>query len=1025
MAIVTWINAKGKERIPSGNFTLTLLNGFEHGTGQLQFDSRQFSQLEVNGNVEIIVNFENNIAPTALTIKDLYVDSYTRKTDSKSDSIYTVHLKDRRFKWKKYGEITLSANQINMDGRYKRRSLNTGQRYSWKEIVLLCITAMGESENLLNAGSLPDNPFQPLNIEWRARNAACALRDLLEPANFTVAFHYDGKFSIVERNQNTQQTLPAGYGPKRETGKLFSDVPDSVLVVGGPTINQTSVELEACAIDSTDGEIKSLSEISYLCGKDRGLELATNFASLSNNKEAQSLARQTVGRLWRIPQTGCFIDDKSDVNFYLLPVLDESCVNENKGSYTIPLLHGAYFEKGEKSKYKNYGEEESERNLFPKGWAVVDRKRGVVKTGKICGVLTNTEIEALPVKKDGESVKIKLVPPKLTFTHHAREQNGSIKYWRYKEANGEKVMAVHCPCLSVTEVEGEPVEPLYSEILRRSREIASELLSHPQEAEVEFGTYAGVQPLHSSGTIVSVTWTADSCAGYTHYTYNGNQISRIPASIRELPFDIEGLKNDVEKLSWKSSSSYSHADIHPTDEELRVTNVNKHGPIVLKRSENFVKKLRQEKRRDDTESNIFAELTDFDEEHQEAQLDKSGPAEELNWEYRDHSPEPDPELDSQDKVWAIQLISDDKYMIETPVNRSTEVVRVCDENKGDIDDIWRIRAVPGSEDIAADLLQRDSETREKIISKTSSYRTMWLINTVSGGEGGWITDVSPEGLALTARSDEKKISPARRIGQIADIVILTDDDEICVTKDGDTFTYANVRHDAHFHKSQDKDGRIHFTDDFPGIAPIGVAIKGVMVCDSSVKNTDTALGKESGQWRPQVKVPLYFYAPVTPVWYPVKPPITYGFPVARLVDGTSKWGQGFPKTTLRGECGEMQAGKVPLKTDGSKYPLRIHLEYGGEGEASNKTANFKLKYRIALSGDDISSATLQSIEQDITLEANAPESKIQTDYFEIPGSELSDNCLVVIDQFYRDTGAGSDDFNNEVIVMGYKTAWGY
>jgi hypothetical protein len=100
------------------------------------------------------------------------------------------------------------------------------------------------------------------------------------------------------------------------------------------------------------------------------------------------------------------------------------------------------------------------------------------------------------------------------------------------------------------------------------------------------------------------------------------------------------------------------------------------------------------------------------------------------------------------------------------------------------------------------------------------------------------------------------VSPPRRIGQIGDIVILTNDDEIVQTRDGDVFTYANIRHDAHFHKTDQRDGRIHFTDAAPGTRPSGgMQLIGEMVCDPAVKNTDTGLGKESGQWCPQVRLP--------------------------------------------------------------------------------------------------------------------------------------------------------------------------
>lgn len=1015
MAVITWINSQGRQRIPAGKFTLTLTNGFEPGSGQIQLASHHISELEERGEVEITVNFEGDLPSTTILIKEIYADSYTRKTDEKGDSIYTAHLKDRRFLWEKYGEITLFANSLRQDGTYEKGSLCQGRLYTWKEIVLLCIASMGETGNLIGIGALPENPHLPTNIEWHSRNPARALREILEIAGYTVALHYDGKLSIVKINEDIPQTIPSGYGPTRQTGKLFSGAPDSVIVIGGPRVNQVSIDLEPCALDTDDGKIKGIGEVSYLRGKDVGLELATNFASLAKQVEAQAAARATVGHLWRIPDTGFFSDDKSDVNRYLLPVLDETCERASEGEFLAPKLSGAYFEKGTKSEYQNFGDEGDKRKPFPKGWALIDRKRGLVKTGKVSGILTNTEINALPVKQDGESAKITLVPVRLTFAHYARETNGSIKVWSYKHSNGERVCVVRRPDMRIRLVEGIPVEPLYSETLQRSAEIASSILSGQKEAAVEFGTYAGMQPLRHSGTITSITWSADSQSGHTYYTYDvapNPKLSLSGESVSDFVLRVSDLFPD------------SQAEIAPTDEELRTINVNKHGPIIIKRSQELKAKLIEERRRDDTESNIFAELTGFDEEHQEPELSSIGPPEELNWNYREHIQTPNPEPDAQDAVWAVQLVGDDKYAIESALSRSTEVVRTCDENKGDIDDIWRVRAIPGAEDVAADLLQRDNETRVKIISKEELYRIMWLLNTIIGGEGGWITDVPPEGLALTARSDKKSVSPPRRIGQIGNIVILTPDDEICITKDGDTFTYANIRHDAHFHKTQQKDGRIHFSNDSPGSRPLGTCVIGKMVCDPALKNQDTELGKESGQWCPQVPIPVYCYETYSPIWFPKEDTQYFTYPIARTLEDTDVVGYAYPKYANKGQMGELQIGELPRKLDGTTWNLGLFIEYGALGDKfEDKVAVFSMSYRVVPYGGDITQAEIRNIVKQITILKATPESQIQIEVFDIPASYLSENCLIVIEGFWRMTDSPYDTYSGDVVIIGYKTGW--
>jgi N-acetylneuraminic acid mutarotase len=63
--------------------------------------------------------------------------------------------------------------------------------------------------------------------------------------------------------------------------------------------------------------------------------------------------------------------------------------------------------------------------------------------------------------------------------------------------------------------------------------------------------------------------------------------------------------------------------------------------------------------------------------------------------------------------------------------------------------------------------------------------------------------------------------------------------------------------------AENKDGRIYFVADSPPgdlaeYVPVPkVWVKGDMRCDSALKNIDTELGKESGEWRPCVPIPIH------------------------------------------------------------------------------------------------------------------------------------------------------------------------
>jgi len=833
MAKIAWKNAVNGIIVSASEFEFETCTGFEPGQGYLYLGASEFQLLEGRGEVALTTEFPDAKAPTSLTIKDLFITDYTKKTDTSGNTIYTAKLKDRRALWKKFGEVTLNANCQLPDGNLDPATLKNGIQYAWRELVSLCINAMGESPNALNLAALPENPIVPRNVRWAGRNAAKSLRDILTPAGYTIALHYNGKIEVIKTGTPSFCSMPAGYGPVHKTGKLFNLTPAAVQVVGTQIVNETEKELEPCALD-TDGRVKGLENVSYLQGLDIGRELATDFASLTSEPEAQAAARLSVGRYFRIPGTGLYSDENGNANRGFIPIL-LSC-----GADALPKLAGAWFERAEKRHYRNSGGADDLRP-FAKGFSVIDPGRGLIFTHRICGTLSDTEIDVLPGKPDSGDLRIEIIPPKLTFRHHMHESDGSPRYWRYRSGSSEGcIETIRRPEFQLFCREGVPDAAILADLTARAQELASAKLSVGSAVDVETGTYAGSHPLKCDGVVERVTWSADYSKSTTAYCFGP------PVTIPDGGCEV--------CLSTPAAPAQAPAVSQPY--ELRLTNANKHGPVVIKSSDERRQKLASDGQRDDTEDNLFAELDDFDEDLQEPKLSNLAPAERDNWRCRNHSPSPNPQPDSQDKAWALQLISDDKYALETALNRSTEVIRLCDENRGDLDDIWRVRAIPSADDVAADMEQRDDPTRVKIISTNQAFRLMWLINSAIGLEGGWITDVPPEGLGLEARSDDKQTSPPRRIGQIGNIVILTNDDEITQTRDGDLFTYANIRHDAHFHKSEQKDGRIRFADSEPGTRPDeGTPLVGEMVCDPTLKNTDTGLGKESGQWCPQLRIP--------------------------------------------------------------------------------------------------------------------------------------------------------------------------
>lgn len=408
-----------------------------------------------------------------------------------------------------------------------------------------------------------------------------------------------------------------------------------------------------------------------------------------------------------------------------------------------------------------------------------------------------------------------------------------------------------------------------------------------------------------------------------------------------------------------------------------------------------------------------------------------------------------------DRVASIRLIIDDKHHLEHFTNRSTKVIRECDFNEGDLHDMLRVRAIPGlgaQEDVGTAKMEKSPQTKlpgaapaaakdfpgTKVLDRETEsadavMRLMWLINSTKGGEGGWITTAAERGLGKTdAKRDHDKIAPPLLLAQIGDIVILTPDDISATTvPDGDGFTLANIRDDAHFHRKygsaagKEKDGRIFFTDTPPGIEPSGTPLMGEMILDPALANFDTRLFKENGEWRPQIKLPLYTVCPNPPKVYPQTDPQPIGYkqPDAGKIPGTNKTSYFFVKNAAKGFMGEFQIGEIPRYQDLSYRPFYLVMEFMHTAIIPfDQVASFFLKYRIVPIGTTIGAAPPLATFADIPI-LIANTNKVMVYLVEFPAAQLTENSLVIIDQFFRDVGSVVDTFTGTVYLLGLKTAW--
>lgn len=139
-----------------------------------------------------------------------------------------------------------------------------------------------------------------------------------------------------------------------------------------------------------------------------------------------------------------------------------------------------------------------------------------------------------------------------------------------------------------------------------------------------------------------------------------------------------------------------------------------------------------------------------------------------------------------------------------------------------------------------------------------------LINDRMNQEGGYVWSGGTPHLNVGKHYDTKLNVVPGLFAQWGDAFVLTEDDVYTRTgRDSEARSLLNLWHDVHFHMSEAKDGRIYFTVNPPGAEPFGKRIKGEMIGDPGVANTNTQWGQESVNWRPQIKLPIEYGLPWT------------------------------------------------------------------------------------------------------------------------------------------------------------------
>lgn len=187
--------------------------------------------------------------------RECKVDSMNVDIPEGGTEIWTLHIFDRRWKWKGFGNIS---------GYYNSKISKTsdkiihGRKKSARELAELCLRALNERQ--WDVRAMPTDSFP--EVEWDNRKPAEALSDLVDQYGCRVTLNRQGIVRIVELGRGRALLNDDTKVSAEATMKDTPEVPDKIIVKISPTLWQMDLELEAVG-EEEDGEIKPINQLSY------------------------------------------------------------------------------------------------------------------------------------------------------------------------------------------------------------------------------------------------------------------------------------------------------------------------------------------------------------------------------------------------------------------------------------------------------------------------------------------------------------------------------------------------------------------------------------------------------------------------------------------------------------------------------------------------------------------------------------------------------------------------------------------
>lgn len=186
----------------------------------------------------------------SITFKDCIINDV--QTSNGNGQVMSIAILDRRWKWE-YPRISGKYNV-----RRAGNSIVKGTKKSIRDLVALCLEALGEKKGTYDISKMPNDVYP--YVDWNYGFASAALESLCQMSNSHICLCHDDKIRIFRDGVGNE--LPAIPSSNSSVGFEFGHRPGYVGVASGLFRWQFDFELEPVGVDA-DNSIKPIDELSY------------------------------------------------------------------------------------------------------------------------------------------------------------------------------------------------------------------------------------------------------------------------------------------------------------------------------------------------------------------------------------------------------------------------------------------------------------------------------------------------------------------------------------------------------------------------------------------------------------------------------------------------------------------------------------------------------------------------------------------------------------------------------------------